>query len=201
MSNTFVAPQGTAQVSIPANESIALYSITETQVFEVVGYPNYPSQNDLEATFTGYTVLGPYTAATTLIVEAGPAEVEYQVGVAPVVAGVANQGAPTSQNTTATLTTAQVMSGIVTSTHATGATITLTLPNGADMELASQFDVNEYFDWVVINNASGAGDTVTIANAASGNNVSGPAVIAISTSAIFRTRKTAADTFVTYRIG
>jgi hypothetical protein len=42
---------------------------------------------------------------------------------------------------------------------------------------------------------------VTIANAASGNNVSGPAVIAISTSAIFRTRKTAADTFVTYRIG
>lgn len=200
MSDSYIAPQGTAEVSIPANESIALASITETQVFKVVGFPNYPEQNDLESTFTGYKVLGPYTAATTLIIEAGAAEVTYQIGVAPVVSGVAYQGAPTSQNTTATLSTAQVMSGLVTSTHATGATITLTLPNGADMDLASQFDVNEYFDWVVINNASGAGDTVTIANAASGNNVSGPAVIAISTSAIMRTRKTAADTFVTYRI-
>lgn len=200
MSDSYIASQGTAEVSIPANESIALASITETQVFKVVGFPNYPEQNDLESTFTGYEVLGPYTAATTLIIEAGAAEVTYQIGVAPVVSGVAYQGAPTSQNTTATLSTAQVMSGLVTSTHATGATITLTLPNGADMDLASQFDVNEYFDWVVINNASGAGDTVTIANAASGNNVSGPAVIAISTSAIMRTRKTAADTFVTYRI-
>lgn len=200
MSDSYIASQGTAEVSIPANESIALASITETQVFKVVGFPNYPEQNDLESTFTGYKVLGPYTAATTLIIEAGAAEVTYQIGVAPVVSGVAYQGAPTSQNTTATLSTAQVMSGLVTSTHATGATITLTLPNGADMDLASQFDVNEYFDWVVINNASGAGDTVTIANAASGNNVSGPAVIAISTSAIMRTRKTAADTFVTYRI-
>ena len=200
MSDSYIASQGTAEVSIPANESIALASITETQVFKVVVYPNYPEQNDLESTFTGYKVLGPYTAATTLIIEAGAAEVTYQIGVAPVVSGVAYQGAPTSQNTTATLSTAQVMSGLVTSTHATGATITLTLPNGADMDLASQFDVNEYFDWVVINNASGAGDTVTIANAASGNNVSGPAVIAISTSAIMRTRKTAADTFVTYRI-
>jgi hypothetical protein len=42
---------------------------------------------------------------------------------------------------------------------------------------------------------------VTIANAASGNNISGPTPsFAISASARFRTRKTAADTFATYRL-
>ena len=110
-------------------------------------------------------------------------------------------GKPQKQAVAIAMSTAQVMSGIITSTHATGATITLTLPTGANMDLAGQFDVDESFDWVIINNASGAGDTVTIANAASGNNISGPVLIAISSSARFRTRKTAASTFVTYRIG
>ena len=201
MSNSIVASQGTATLTLTAGQSIALNSLTETTVFEQVGFPNYPTQNDLESTFSGYTVLGPYASGATLVVNAGAAEVAYQVGIAPVVAGVNYQATPTSQNTTATLTTAQVMSGIITSTHATGATITLTLPTGANMDLAGQFNVDEYFDWVVINTAAGAGDTVTIANAASGNNITGPAVIAITSSARFRTRKTAADTFVTYRIG
>ena len=54
MSNSVIALQGTAEVVIPANESIALLSITQTNVFKVVGFPNYPEQNDLESTFTGY---------------------------------------------------------------------------------------------------------------------------------------------------
>lgn len=200
MSNSIVAPQGLATVTLTAGQSIALNSLTETTVFEQVGFPNYPSQNDLEATFTGYDVLGPYASGATLVIEAGAAPVAYQVGIAPVVAGVNYQATPTSQDTTATLTTAKVMSGVITSTHTGGATITLTLPDGADMDLAGQFDVDEYFDWAIINNASVSGNTVTIANAASGNNISGPTLIAISASAQFRTRKTAADTFVTYRL-
>lgn len=200
MSNSLVALQGTAEVSIPANESIALLSVTETQVFKVVGFPNYPEQNDLESTFTGYKVLGPYSAATTLIINAGAAEVQYQIGVAPVVFGSNYQGTPTTQNSAATLTTAKVMSGLITCTQATGATIAVLLPNGADMELAAQFDVGDYFDWVFVNNSVAAADTVTITNAASGNNINGPAIIAAATSAIFRSYKTATDTFATYRI-
>ena len=200
MSNSYVASQGTAEVTIPANESIALLSITETQVYKVVGFPNYPQQNDLESTFTGYEVLGPYSAATTLIIEAGAAEVAYQIGVAPVVFGSNYQGTPTTQNSAATLTTAKVMSGLITCTQATGATIAVLLPNGADMELAAQFDVGDYFDWVFVNNSVAAADTVTITNAASGNNINGPAIIAAATSAIFRSYKTATDTFATYRI-
>jgi hypothetical protein len=145
MSNSIVASQGLATVTLTAGQSIALNSLTETTVFEQVGFPNYPSQNDLEATFTGYDVLGPYASGATLVIEAGAAPVAYQVGIAPVVAGVNYQATPTSQDTTATLTTAKVMSGVITSTHTGGATITLTLPNGADMDLAGQFDVDEYF--------------------------------------------------------
>jgi hypothetical protein len=200
MSNSLVALQGTAEVSIPANESIALLSVTETQVFKVVGFPNYPEQNDLESTFTGYKVLGPYSAATTLIIQAGAAEVQYQIGVAPVVFGSNYQGTPTTQNSAATLTTAKVMSGLITCTQATGATIAVLLPTGANMELAAQFDVGDYFDWVFVNNSVAAADTVTITNAASNNNINGPAIIAAATSAIFRSYKTATDTFATYRI-
>jgi hypothetical protein len=199
MSNSIVASQGLATVTLTAGQSIALNSLTETTVFEQVGFPNYPSQNDLEATFTGYDVLGPYASGATLVIEAGAAPVAYQVGIAPVVAGVNYQATPTTQNSAATLTTAKVMSGLITTTQTTGATIAVLLPNGADMDLAAQFDVGEYFDWVLVNLSTGS-NTVTIANAASGNNISGPTLIAISASAQFRTRKTAADTFVTYRL-
>lgn len=199
MSNSVIASQGTAEVVVPANESVALLSITQTQVFKVVGFPNYPEQNDLESTFTGYKVLGPYSAETTLIINAGAAPVEYQIGVAPVVFGSNYQGTPTTQNTAATLTTAKVMSGIITTTQATGATIAVLLPNGADMELAAQFDVGDFFDWGLVNLSTGA-NTVTITNAASGNNINGAAIVAVTSSARFRTYKTATDTFATYRI-
>jgi hypothetical protein len=199
MSNSIVASQGLATVTLTAGQSIALNSLTETTVFEQVGFPNYPSQNDLEATFTGYDVLGPYASGATLVIEAGAAPVAYQVGIAPVVAGVNYQATPTTQNSAATLTTAKVMSGLITTTQTTGGTIAVLLPNGADMDLAAQFDVGEYFDWVLVNLSTGS-NTVTITNAASGNNINGNAVVAITSSARFRTYKTAADTFATYRI-
>jgi hypothetical protein len=200
MSNSIAFANGSAQVTLTAGQSIALYSLAQVQVFELVGFPNYPVQESLEATFTGYQILGPYADGATLAISPGPGDVLYSIGVAPVVSGVAYQGAPTTQNAAGTLTSAQVISGIITTTQTTGATIAVLLPNGADMDDASQFDINQYFDWALINNSTGS-NTVTITNAASGNNISGPAVVAITTAALFRTRKTAADTFVTYRIG
>lgn len=199
MSNSIIALQGTATVTLTAGQSIALNSPTETTVFEQVGFPNYPSQDDLESTFTGYEVLGPYASGATLVVNAGAAEVAYQVGIAPVVFGSNYQATPTTQNSAATLTTAKVMSGLITTTQTTGATIAVLLPNGADMELAAQFDVGDYFDWVLVNLSTGS-NTVTITNASSGNNINGNAVVAVTSSARFRTYKTATDTFATYRI-
>jgi len=199
MSNSIIASQGSATVTLTAGQSIALNSPTETTVFEQVGFPNYPSQDDLESTFTGYEVLGPYASGATLVVNAGAAEVAYQVGIAPVVFGSNYQATPTTQNSAATLTTAKVMSGLITTTQTTGATIAVLLPNGADMELAAQFDVGDYFDWVLVNLSTGS-NTVTITNASSGNNINGNAVVAVTSSARFRTYKTATNTFATYRI-
>jgi len=49
-------------------------------------------------------------------------------------------------------------------------------------------------------NAATGANTVTITNAASNNNINGNAVVAVTSSAQFRTYKTATNTFATYRI-
>lgn len=66
MSNSIAYANGNAQVTLTAGQSIALYSLAQAQVFELVGFPNYPVQEDLEATFTGYQILGPYANGATL---------------------------------------------------------------------------------------------------------------------------------------
>jgi hypothetical protein len=57
--------------------------------------------------------------------------------------------------------------------------------------------IDTAFDWVLINTGSG---TATLA-AGTGHTIVGAATTAIATSSRWRTRKTAANTFVTYRIG
>lgn len=202
MSNSIAFAQGEVTVTLAAGESIALYSASQAQVFEAVGYPNYPVQLDLEATFTGYQLLGPYASGATLVINAGSTDMLYNIGTAPVVAGVAYQGAPVARNGAIQLTAADVLGGLVSNTHATGATVALDLPNGASIEAATQLDVNEYFDWSIINLSAGAGDTVTLqVGVATNHTLVGSGIVAISSSTIFRTRKTAADTFVSYRLG
>jgi len=202
MSNSIAYANGSAQVTLTAGQSIALYSLAQAQVFELVGYPNYPVQEDLEATFSGYEILGPYANGATLVLSPGSSDLLYSIGTSPVVSGVAYQGAPVAQNAAAQLDASDILGGLVTNTHATGATVLLDLPNGVDVDAGSQLGIDEYFDWSIINLSSGAGDTVTLqVGVATTHTLVGSGVVAISSSALFRTRKTAADTFVTYRIG
>jgi hypothetical protein len=202
MANLLIAPQGTRLVTLTAGQSIALYSATETQVFEVVGFPNYPLQLDSEATFTGYQNLGPYASGATLQINAGAAQVEYNVGTAPVVSGVPRQIAPVARNAAIQLTAADcLVNNIVTNTHATGATVALDLPNGAALDAATNLAVDEYFDWVILNLSTAAGDTVTLqVGVATTHTLVGSGVVAINASQRFRTRKTAANTFISYRV-
>jgi hypothetical protein len=112
------------------------------------------------------------------------------------------QAAPTAKTADATLTIAELLTRIITSTSASA--VALTLPTGALTDagllsaLAEDMAVDTSFDWSVINLGSSSG-AVTM-TASTGHTFVGAAVVAISTSARFRTRKTAADTFVTYRI-
>ncbi len=105
------------------------------------------------------------------------------------------QGAPAAFNTTGTLTAANLLTGLITST--TAAAVSATLPTGALLDAAADCLVGEAFDWYVIN--TGASNAFTIL-AGTAHTIVGAAAVALSTSAHFRTRKTAAGTFVTYRI-
>jgi hypothetical protein len=103
------------------------------------------------------------------------------------------QGAPTSKAAAATLTGAELVTGIL---NTTGTTYTITLPTGTNIEGAlSWVGNNVSLDWWVINTASG---TITVG--ANGNTTLGTLTIATGVSAHFRIRRTATNTFTVYRL-
>jgi hypothetical protein len=198
MSYNIVFAQGTVTVAVPAGEKIAVQAYSPASVFQEVGFPNFPDANDLlsvveETTF----VSSAFTNATNVIIQAGASGALYAVGVSPVISDSGkyqSQGAPGVLNATGTLTAAMILSGIVTST--TGAAVAATLDTGAIVDAASEFAIGDSFDWSVINTGGNA-FTVT---ASAGHTIVGTAAVATVTSAVWRTRKTAADTFVSYRL-
>jgi hypothetical protein len=200
--SSILLTQGTVQVSIPANESVAVFSQGQCTVSRLVGFPNYPSQATVLGTVTnGQTVFGPYASGADIVIDAsGGVQVLYEVGASPVVQQqrllAPVQVTPGVLNATGTLTAALCLTGIVTST--TAAAVVATLNTGAITDLATQFLVDESFEWAVINTGP---NTFTVTAAASGHTVVGAGAVATGTSGRFRTRKTAVDTFVTYRVG
>lgn len=109
------------------------------------------------------------------------------------------QAAPAAKTGDATLTIAELLAGIITATKATA--VAFTLPTGTLTDagfLGGTAAVDQSFDWTIINLGSSSGATTL--NAGADHTIVGNAVVAISTSARFRTRKTAANTYVTYRV-
>jgi hypothetical protein len=199
MSYNIVFTQGTATVTVPAAESIAVQSYSATSVFNEVGFPNFPEAQDLLGVVENTTtVFGPYAAGATIVIQAGASGATYAVGTDPVISDSGKyqtQDTPGVLNATGTITPAMILSGILTST--TAAAVAGTLPTGAVLDAASEFAVGDSFDWSVI--ATGA-NAFTVTAAATGHTVVGTGAVATVTSAIWRTRKTAADTFVSYRL-
>jgi len=103
--------------------------------------------------------------------------------------------APASLNAAATLTNANIQTQIISTT---GTTFTLTMPLGTTLEtLATWGNTDISYDFYVVNTASG---TVTMA-VNTGVTSLGTLTIATGVSAQFRIRRTAANTFVLYRLG
>lgn len=111
-------------------------------------------------------------------------------------AWVKYQATPTDFAASTTLTAANITNKLVTKSGT--ATVTLTLPTGIVSEgITTSMSTDSAVDWSVINtNATGA---VTLA-ASAGHTTVGSMTVATNTSGSFRTRKTAANTFVTYRL-
>jgi hypothetical protein len=115
------------------------------------------------------------------------------------------QGAPTARNSTTTLTIADLLTLIITSTSSSA--VSLTLPTGTLTDagiLSGALATNEGFEWILINLGSASGAVTLVAGV--GHTIVGQAVTPISSvtvSGVSRwfTRKTATNTFVTYRIG
>lgn len=121
-----------------------------------------------------------------------------------------SQPTPTAKTVANTLTIAELMTGIIAAVPtATAATAAYTLPTGALIDAGVTMEVDDSFEWVIINSALAAADTITITADTGHTIVGGPIVQSLHVttggitgySARFRTRKTAADTFVSYRVG
>ena len=179
-------------VAIPAGARLAAFSTAQYQVTQLL-----PSGQRVLL----YAGAGSFTSATfasgaTLEVTGGDrSQVWYSVGTAAFIPEFATQPTPGVLNATGTLSAALVFTGIVTST--TAAAVTGTLDTGTLFDAAGSFLVGDYFDWTVIN--TGGTNTFTVA-ASTGHTIVGNAVVGTTSSGRFRTTKTAANTFVTYRL-
>jgi hypothetical protein len=202
MSYNIVFTQGTATVTVPANEKIVVQSYSPTSVFQEVGYPNFPETNDLLSVVenTTYTSAA-FSAATTVIIQAGASGASYAVGVAPVISDDGNwqlQGAPAdiADGGSMIATAANILTGIVTSTLTQARS--LQLPTGANLDLATEWAIGEAFDCTFIT----LGAFVLTITVNTGVTIVGAATTAATagSTARFRLRKTAADTFIAYRI-
>ena len=200
MSNVLTS-SGYVTLTIPGGSSLAVYTQGQAQVLQVNVAPNFPNTT----TSLGYvnntqSIFGPFTTATLVAIDnKTDLRVFYEIGTAP---RVQQERLPTlfglspgALNATGTLTAELCLSGIVTST--TAAAVTATLDTGALFDAKSSFNVGDAFQWSVIN--TGGTNTFTV-TASTGHTIVGSGAVTANNSGYFATTKTAANTFVTYRL-
>jgi hypothetical protein len=180
--------------TVPATQSITVF----TQDSAVVSQ-NVAGTKTLLGTVTStQQTFGPFASESTIYIDTGSLPAIYSVAVSPVLSQLIAeriQRAPTAIDANAGIRIASMAQGIITSNSLLG--VTGTLPTGTIVDAMSDFRMDASFDWHVATQGLGG---FTIA-AASGHTIVGSATIGGNDAGIFRTRKTAANTFVTYRIG
>ena len=197
--NQILYPQGSKEITLAANESIAVQTVGKAQVFRKLGYPNFPDSLSLLGEVNNTeTVYGPYTSGATIVIKGGAALTAYETGTAPVVLAqrqAQSQGAPVALNATGSITAAALLGGIVTST--TAAAVAGSVPTGAVLDAAAEgWQIGQSVDWTVI--ATGANAFTVTAD--TGHTLVGNMVVAAGSTGQFRTRKTAAATYITYGV-
>lgn len=107
----------------------------------------------------------------------------------------------TAETAAATISLADIKSGLVTITHATGGTVALTVDTGTLMD-ASDVPIGYAYEWTLINlSGTPATNTATL-TAATGHTLVGDVIVGSATNGLnsrrFITKKTAAATWITY---
>jgi len=202
MSYQVIFTQGTAVVTVPAGEKIAVQAFSPASVFQEVGFPNFPDSQDLLTVVENTTYVSPaFTNATIVTIQAGASGALYSVGTAPQISNNGNwqpQPAPANiaDGGSMAATAANLLTSIITATPT--ASRDIQLPTGAALDAATEWAIDDSFDFSVITLAAFAltltvNTGVTIVGGAATGAASGA-------SARYRIRKTAANTFVVYRI-
>jgi len=194
-----VYPLGKVDILIPASAKVAVWSKAPYKVYQKVGYPNQPDSWSLikqGAADEEYQSLA-FSAATTLRFEASASEILFGYGTDEVIIerrSYQAQPTPIALDATGPLTAAMIAAGIITST--TAAAVSGTVPTGTVLDAALLMNAGDSVDFTVI--ATGA-NAFTIVVASGVTNV-GSLVTATGTSGRFRLRKTAAATYIIYRL-
>lgn len=198
--STLLLPFQAVTITVAASDKLATWSDSRYLVSKTIGYPNVPATVATVYDSSGANTTTAFSAATSVTIQAGATSLYYMTGTGPVISEryglAAAQGAPGTLNATGTLTAALILGGIVTST--TAAAVTATLDTGAVMDAATDLAIDTGFYWTAIN--TGGTNAFTVTAAASGHTLVGQGAVTTVLSGRFFTRKTAADTFVTYRV-
>jgi hypothetical protein len=188
---------GAAVVTLPAGARIAVFSAAPYDVYLVTAPVDINgTEVPLFAGSGSYTSSTYANGATIKIAGGGDSPLFYSVGTAAAVVDIMPTilPAPSALDVTGDVTAAMILGGILTSA---AAAVTGTLPTGAVMDAAGSFAIGDVIRWSIIKVGANA---FTLAPAASGHTIIGATVVATATSASYVTRKTAAETFVTYRV-
>lgn len=192
MPNVIMA-MSSASIVVPSAQSITVFTQSTAQVFQVVS----GSPSPIGTVTSAQAMFGPFASGATISITTGQLPDYYDVNAAPVIRELIDykvQRTPIAINAAGAIPASAIASGLISSNSLLG--ITCTLPTGAAVEAISDFRIDDAFDWCVM--AVGLfGFTV---GASAGHTIVGSASVGSGTSAGFRTRKTAANTFVTYRI-
>jgi hypothetical protein len=149
------------------------------------------SKNVIIGAYTGSAAPISATGSNYIVLSDGDGNVRATYNATGV--GFYTQAAPTSKAAVATLTAAEVLTQIL---NTTGTTYTVTMPLGSDLDTGTGgMATDTAFNFTVINTASG---TITMAVNTNITNV-GSLSITTGTSATYKIRKTAANTFIMYR--
>jgi len=215
MSNIVAAYGNSGDIAVASGSKIAVVSDQPVQIYQRVGYPQYPSTMGLLYTTAAGEryVSSAFSAAATIVIEPSGAPAQYEVGTtvnfntSPVPLRFVAMTDPTTAIGDATLSVAQMLSGVIVATPV--AASAYTTPTGAVLDDAMPVGVGTdvAFDLTIIN-IGGTGDDITFTPGASGFSIVGDAVIRPSADSgteqagqgTFRIRRTAADTFIAYRI-
>lgn len=213
MADVLVPPLAqTAEISVPAGARVAVSGRGAWVLRQVSASVNYPDTTaplkiqgaGAAAQFQSDVLSASLITTVTLENLDAWSPLYYSIGVnATVLSGMqrANgvQPDPNALNADGALTAAMILGGIVTST--TAAATAGTIPTGTVMDAATTMAINDYVDWSIINTGPSA---FTVTSPGASHTVVGGSgaafVVPTLTAAIARTRKTAANTFITYSI-